>query len=141
MNRVTKIVEQKIAKILDSKFGVMVEGWDAKAFTVVGIYANNYLSSNLDDQFILLAASPMFDEESLTASTHAAFIVDTVALYGKDLSAIIFLVADNTETMPATARVLRVPFIGCASHRLNLSIEMYTQSDYQQLIEKITIIW
>ena len=100
MNRVTKIVEQKIAKILGPKFGIMVDGWDAKAFSVVGIYANNYLSTKIDDQYILLAASPMFDEESFTAPTHAAYILDTVALYGKDQEAIQYMVADNTETMP-----------------------------------------
>lgn len=138
MNRVTKIVEQKIAKLLGTKFGIMVDGWDAKAFSVVGIYANNYTSAKIDDRFILLAASPMYDEESFTASTHAAYIIDTVALYGKEQGAIQYLVADNTETMPATARVLRVPFIGCASHRLNLSIESFTQSNYENLINKIT---
>lgn len=137
MNRLTVLVEQKISKILGPKFGVMIDGWDAKAFSVTGIFANNYSSTDTDDRFILLAASPMYDEESYTAATHAVFITETMVLYGKDQTAIQYLVADNTETMPATARALRVPFIGCASHRLNLSIDMYVRSNFQVLIEKI----
>jgi hypothetical protein len=47
MNRVTKIVEAKIAKKLrSSKFGLMIDGWDAKAFSIVGIYANIYSNPN-----------------------------------------------------------------------------------------------
>ena len=80
----------------------------------------------------------MFDEESYTAATHAAFIVDTLRnVYGKDSSCIQFIVADNTETMPATARVLNVPFIGCASHRLHLAVTRYVNDNHSALVAKI----
>jgi predicted protein tyrosine phosphatase len=88
---------------------------------------------------MLLSASPMYDQESYTAATHAAFITDTlVNIYGKPSTCIQYLVADNTETMPATARKLNVPFIGCASHRLNLAVTKYVLANHNELIMKIS---
>ncbi len=83
----------------------------------------------------------MFDEESFTAETHAAFCVDTLrSIYGKEPSSIQYLVADNTATMPATARALNVPFIGCASHRLHLAVTNYIEEEvgFKNLVEKIS---
>ena len=138
MNRVTKIVEEKISKKLGSKFGVMIDGWDAKAFSIVGIYANNYLAADPEDRHILLAASPMLDGESFTAATHAAFIADTLSgIYGKEPGSIQYIVADNTETMPATARALNVPFIGCASHRLHLAVSKYVVDNHSALVSRV----
>ena len=51
MNRLTKIVEAKIAKKLGSKFGLIIDGWDAKAFSVTGIYANLYSNSDPNEWY------------------------------------------------------------------------------------------
>jgi hypothetical protein len=49
---------------------------------------------------------------------------------------ILFLVADNTNTNPATADLLDVFFIGCASHRFNLALQKYLER-HQNVITKI----
>jgi hypothetical protein len=49
---------------------------------------------------------------------------------------ILFLVADNTNTNPATADLLDVPFIGCASHRFNLAVQKYLEQ-HQNVITNI----
>jgi hypothetical protein len=49
-NRVTKIVEAKIAAKLNGKFGLMIDAWDAKAFSIVGVYANNYMADKPEDR-------------------------------------------------------------------------------------------
>ena len=84
----------------------------------------------------LLAVSPLQDEESLTAATHYEFIIGTLGLYGKSLSCVLGLVADNENLKKALARVLKVPMVGCASHRLNLAVSMF-MNNYEDLLDKI----
>ena len=47
---------------------------------------------------------------------------------------ILFLVADNTNTNPATADLLGVPFIGCASHRFNLAVQKYLEPNQKIIV-------
>jgi hypothetical protein len=35
-----------VSTLRSSKFGLMIDGWDAKAFSIVGIYANIYSNPN-----------------------------------------------------------------------------------------------
>ena len=41
---------------------------------------------------------------------------------------IIFLVADNENTNQAVADLIKVPMIGCYSHRLNLAVQKIEES-------------
>jgi hypothetical protein len=56
--------------------------------------------------------------------------------YNKDLENVNFLVADNTNLNPAIANKLRVPFVGCASHKLNLAIRKFLIK-FEDIIEKV----
>jgi hypothetical protein len=72
-----------------------------------------------------LRLHPPFDETRFTAQTQADFLVDAVENINRMKEDILFLVADNTNTNPATADLLDVPFIGCASHKFNLAVQKY----------------
>jgi hypothetical protein len=39
--------------------------------------------------------------------------------------------------MPALADRLKIPFIGCASHRLNLAVLKYIRDSHQEIVDKI----
>jgi ribosomal protein S30 len=83
-----------------------------------------------------LTISPPFDETEYGAISQAAFIVDTVEAFDRTKESILFLVGENTNTNPATARKLGVPFIGCASHRFNLAVQSYLDT-YDEIITSI----
>ena len=75
----------------------------------------------------MLAFAPPFDEVSYTAENQADFITDVMELFGKRRDDLLFVVADNTNVNPGTARLLGCAFIGCASHRFNLAVKEYTR--------------
>jgi hypothetical protein len=50
---------------------------------------------------------------------------DVLSLYEVSVENVLFLCSDNTNTMPATARLLRCPFIGCRARRLALFVRHY----------------
>ena len=65
----------------------------------------------------LLAFSPLVDKEDFSAEAHANFIKSVLAKYKKDLQNVACIVGDNCNTNKATAKLLGVPLVGCASHR------------------------
>ena len=64
------------------------------------------------------------------------YFTQYTGLYGKSLSCVLDLVADNENLNKALARVLKVPMVGCASHRLNLAVNMF-MNNYEDLLDKI----
>jgi hypothetical protein len=128
---VTAEVEVQVAKNLPAKFGLIIDGWSEGNQHFFGLYAA------FDTQeFPLLAIAPPLDEESYTAANQAAFIADCLDLFGKNVSDVLFLVADNTNVNPATADILKCPFIGCASHRFNLAVKEY-MGTHEEALENI----
>ena len=57
-------------------------------------------------------------------------------IFGKIVKNLQVLVGDNENTNKAVADPLRVPFIACARHRMNLAVNEYL-SPYEPLLEKI----
>jgi hypothetical protein len=116
---------------LPAKFGLIIDGWTEGNRHYFGLYA-----AYDTDQYPLLAIAPPFDEECYTAENQAAFISDILELFGRRRDDVLFLVADNTNVNPATARLLGCAFIGCASHRFNLAVKEYT-SAYDGILDDI----
>ena len=85
---------------------------------------------------VLLAMSPLLDEEQMDAATHSDFIKATLEIFGKTVENLQFLIGDNENTNEAVADLLRVPFIGGASHRMNLAVNDYL-NPFEPLLEKI----
>ena len=56
--------------------------------------------------------------------------------YGKSIDCVTFLVADNCSTNKSVATKLRIKFIGCASHRMNLASRLYLD-DFESTLVKI----
>ena len=73
------------------------------------------------------------------AETHHLQFVEILNMYGKDIKQLQFIVGDNCNTNKSLANRLRVPLVGCASHRLNLAIQQYYK-DLMNVILKIDIL-
>jgi hypothetical protein len=119
------------------KFGLITDGWDdgngTHYFAVFCVFKK---STSPDATTLLLAMTPPIDETNFTAENIANTIDEIIQSYEKTRDDILFLVADNTNTMPALARRLGCPMIGCASHKLNLAVKR-SLSALDPIIDKI----
>jgi hypothetical protein len=93
---VTENVEKRIADDLPEKFGIIIDGWKDGTTHYIAIFAS-YSDGEGEGQYPLLAIAPPYDEQSFTAETHKAFIVDVLELYGKGLKNLIYLVGDMRQ--------------------------------------------
>ena len=66
---------------------------------------------------------------------HSMSIV--VNVYKKQLSNVNHLICDNENLNKAVARLLNVPMIGCASHRLNLGVKHCILSPYDDILDSV----
>ncbi|KAE8992887.1 hypothetical protein PR001_g20821 [Phytophthora rubi] len=87
---------------------------------------------------VILALAPIADDgvEDQTAESHVAFLTGILPFFKRDISSIIYLVGDNCSVNTRLADLLQVSFIGCASHRLNLAVNVYL-SDYEPLLDQM----
>jgi hypothetical protein len=133
---VTESVEKRIADDLPEKFGIVIDGWSDGTTHYIAVFAS-YLDAKGEGQYPLLSIAPPYDEQSFTAETHKAFIIDVLELYGKGSSSLVYLVGDNAPVNTCLADLLEVPFIGCASHRFNLACQKYLE-DYELQLSSIS---
>ena len=148
LSKYLRLVEQKIDEKLKEElpdsFGVLLDGWSEGTTHYYGIFAAYSIGKQNCARFLTI--SPPFEETAFGAKSQADFIVDVVENLGKRKENILFLVGDNTNTNPATANLLDVPFIGCASHRFNLAVEKYLErhgailQDIHELMKKLSTI-
>ena len=127
-------IEESLKNELPHRFGLLIDGWTEGTTHYYGIFAA-YAKGQVNYQRFL-TISPPFDETEYGADSQASFIVDTIEAYNRTKDCILFLVGDNTNTNPATAMKLGVPFIGCASHRFNLAVQSYLHT-YDDVISSI----
>ena len=122
---VEAVIDKKLKEELPAKFGLVIDGWTEGNTHYFGVFAAYSKDGKNYTRFLTIA--PPFDETRFTAQTQADFLVDVVENINRSKEDILFLVADNTNTNPATADLLDVPFIGCASHRFNLAVQKYLE--------------
>jgi hypothetical protein len=126
---ITERVEKKITESLPNKFGIIIDGWKEGTTHYIAVFAS-YSSDEGVEQY------PLFDETTYSAENHKAFIGDVLENYGKSLTNLIYLVADNASVNTRLADLLDIPMIGCASHRFNLACKKYLESS-EIVLQKI----
>ena len=131
-------VEKRIKKHLPQKLAVVFDGWSEDSTHFIGIFAvfNSDEGRNMRH---LLAFTPLLDESDLSATSQSALIVDTLELYGRNVSNVVCIIGDNCSTNKSVANKLEVPLLGCASHRFNLAVNYYLQ-DFESQLEKVSQI-
>lgn len=134
MGRLTTAVESKIRKDLANvqSCGLAMDGWSKNSSHYLAIFAVYLVNGSL--KFALLCIAPLLDECTFTADEHIAFIEATLALYGKDISCISYISADNCETNRSICRKTAIPLLGCYSHKLNLAVKKFLEN-YSTVID------
>ncbi|ETN11030.1 hypothetical protein PPTG_22634 [Phytophthora nicotianae INRA-310] len=89
-------------------------------------------------QNILIAIAPIIGDEisDHTASSHVKFLDVILSYYGRSKASTAYIVGDNCSVNGAVADQLQVPMVGCASHRLNLAVNLLLAGD-DKLLDKI----
>jgi hypothetical protein len=81
----------------------------------------------------------LLDVTDLSANSQSALILETLQIYGRNISNVVCIIGDNCSTNKSTANKLGVPLLGCASHRFNLAVNFYLK-DFESKLEKVSQI-
>ncbi|RLN90823.1 hypothetical protein BBJ28_00012509 [Nothophytophthora sp. Chile5] len=129
-------VETVIANIPPKSFGIIFDGWNFHSEHYVAVFAS--FRHDGKAQNILIAMAPIIDDEVAdhTASSHVKFLDTILSYFGRSNASIAYIVGDNCSVNGAVADQLQVPMVGCASHRLNLAVNLLLAGDCD-LLEKV----
>ncbi|ETP39963.1 hypothetical protein F442_12610 [Phytophthora nicotianae P10297] len=81
-------------------------------------------------------AAEKLGEDGQSADAHIEMIDNVLGVYEKNRAMLRFVVGDNCPTNKDIATRLKVPLIGCASHRFNLAVCEYL-AEYEDLIAEV----
>ncbi len=139
--------------MLPNKFGIIFDGWsDGRGNHIIGWF--KYLSFSMiityfryaeydnegEKANVLLTVEVPINEVSLTAEEHIRTLNDILQGYGRSEKNILYLVGDNCSVNKKIARDMKVPLIGCHSHRLNLAVSAYLNLELMDEIECINTL-
>ncbi|ETL25409.1 hypothetical protein L916_20734 [Phytophthora nicotianae] len=129
-------VETVIAGILHKSFGIIFDGWTFRSEHYVAVFASFRHDGKM--QTIVIAIAPIIDDEisDHTASSNVKILDVILSYYGRSKASIAYIVGDNCSVNGAVADQLQVPMVGCASHRLNLAVNLLLAGD-DKLLDKI----
>lgn len=139
LSQMTTRVEQKIAKLLPSKFAIVFDGWSAGDTHYIACYASYPSESKNGFTTSLLGFSPLDEELGQSAAHHRSYIEFVLELFDKQLENIVAIIGDNCSCNKALADILGCPLIGCASHRYNLCVKDMIQ-DSTTVIDKVQAV-
>ncbi|GMF33445.1 unnamed protein product [Phytophthora fragariaefolia] len=136
MRLLVREVETVIANILPKSFGTIFDGWTFRSEHYVAVFASFRHDGKTHN--ILIAMAPIIDDEvdDHTASSHVKFLDTILSYYGHNKASIVYIIGDNCSVNCAVADQLKVPMVGCASHRLNLAVTLRLADD-DDLLEKV----
>ena len=83
---------KEIASILPDKFGIMFDGWSIGTQHYLGVFAV------WESHMIMIAISPLSNEENFRALDHIDHLKYVLGCYSKSLSNVCFLSLDNENT-------------------------------------------
>ena len=117
----TEMVESKIREASPDSLRSILDGWTLNGTYFCVLFC--CVPKSWDR--IMSAFSPLLDETTQDMTDHLNWIQATLNLYGKTIENLLFLVSDNTNSMPALAQAMGAYFIGCEAHRLALFVKKY----------------
>ncbi|CAI9721586.1 Hypothetical predicted protein [Octopus vulgaris] len=62
-----------------------------------------------------------------------------LSIYNKNLESFVAITGDNTEVNKSVANLCRIPLIGCASRKFNLTVSAYLDKQ-EVLLDKINML-
>jgi len=135
MFETVEAIEKRIKEELPPRFAIVIDGWSEGTRHYYGVFAAFADKTNKQLSILLGIQTPQ-DETNFTAENQVEVIADVLAVYDRDLTSVMLLVADNAAVNSATANLLSVGFIGCASHRFNLGMKAILEG-HETILSKV----
>ena len=158
MGLLASLCRANIKRSLPTTFGIIFDGWSCDGEHYIGIFAT--WVRDKDDTVVrrLIACGvqelPDNPESAanfgFTAEDIGDYFFDVLALYDRDYACIEFVTGDNAYVNSAfctklEAWILRetgirrcVPLVGCASHKLNLAVQLLcSDPDWSEAIDTV----
>lgn len=139
-NYIERIADQcfeNIKRKLPRQFGLLFDGWSENGFHYVGVFAI-FSGTNGERIQVLVAFSTFENEADFSAVAYVRFFEELMTLLDRTDDDMLFWISDNCSTNKLAARLAEIPFIGCASHRLNLTVtHLYKVPANEVIIAKV----
>jgi len=119
---------------MSQRFGLLIDGWTEGTTYYYGLFAAYSKGTNNYQRFLTISLKL---NTELYLRLHLLLTRSRLTTETKIAS--FFLSENNTNTNPATATKLGVPFIGCASHRFNLAVQSYLDT-YDEITSSINTL-
>ncbi|ETM30846.1 hypothetical protein L914_21478 [Phytophthora nicotianae] len=132
MRHVADKVGKRIETDMGNQFGLMCDGWTSGTYHFIAIEGVFTTGGALHEVLLGLSSA----EHGQTADAYIDMIDAVLSVYNKDRSMVLFMVVDNCATNQAVATRMRVPLVGCASHRFKLAGCRYLE-DFKTLIDQV----
>ena len=121
--RLVELVEKKVAHQIPDKFALVFDGWSCNLRHYLAIYVSYSDNSANGFQQKLLKWPPLDNESCLDADEHIQILTYILKVYGKSWHNVFCVIGDNVAVNKTISTKLKIPLVGCASHRLNLAVK------------------
>lgn len=141
-----KEVRASIKKKLPNKFSIVFDGWSEGTVHYIGVSAAYVMLIDSQEVVVhtLLSMRPLLadDINGMKASDHINHLLKMLSSYGKTDTNIVCLVGDNCSVNQSMSKILKVPLIGCGSHKFNLAIRKWisNQPGLEDIIQKVALV-
>jgi hypothetical protein len=130
----------KIAELLPKHFGVVFDGWaDGHQRHIVAWFACFWDAERGCRMKLLLTCGPLLDGTNQDEDNHIATLISVFLRYGRDKECLLFLSGENCSTNTSMANKMGVPRVGCASHRLNLTVQKIL-APHKEILNKASAV-
>jgi hypothetical protein len=123
MEKIVRYMQCELSRSLPKQFGISFDGWSEFGVHYLAIFAVGPGVQN--EGKVLLGFSPFEDAGNLSAQEHIDYLMSQLGLYERKTSDVIFLVGDNCAVNCKISNDLKIPLLGCNSHRLNLAVQRF----------------
>ena len=106
-------------------FTTLTDGWSVGTSHFFCIIAGFIDSTTNEYDEALLAMQLTLEESDHSANAQIALFDSTLRLYGLSKDKLVCMIGDNCSVNQAISRKWRIPLVGCASHRFNLSMKKW----------------
>lgn len=140
------VMKNTIKLKLPSKVAIIIDGWSEGTVHYIGVSASYCLLVNEVEEIrqSLLSMCPLLTDEvtGMTAQDHLHHLAQVMRTYGKSENNIMCFVGDNCSMNKCMAALLKIPLIGCGSHKFNLAVKKWisNQPQLEDIIERVSSV-
>jgi len=130
-----EVLRETLRRELPRKFVVVFDGWTEGAHHYIGVAASymKVVDGKEVAKQTMLSMKPLLADgiQGMRAADHLEHLSRILETYGKTCDNILCLVGNNCSVNQSMARLLNVPLIGCASHKFNLAVRRWIDSQVE----------